>query len=105
MNAPVEQVREPHAVRDHQEAAAGACHEAGHQLHHLVRGRLVQIAGRFVGQQQRRLVRERAADGDALLLPAGQLLGIAIEQIGEAEPFGELDLPCGVETFGDARLK
>ena len=39
------------------------------EVHDLVAGLLVEIAGRFVGQQQRRLLHERARDGDPLLLP------------------------------------
>ena len=40
---------------------------------HAVGGRLVEIAGRLVGEHQQRAVGERAGDRDALLLAARQL--------------------------------
>ena len=48
---------------------------------------------------------ERAADGDALLLAAGELLGVAGEEVGEAEARGQLGLPGGVEAAGEAGLE
>ena len=56
------------------DAALGA--QAREHLHHLVAGRGVEVAGRLVGQQQRRLVDQRAGDGHALLLPARELVGM-----------------------------
>ena len=48
-------------------------------------GRLgVEVAGRLVGQQQRRVVDERARDRDALLLAAGELVGEVVQLRGEA---------------------
>ena len=45
------------------------------QLHDLLATRGVERAGRLVGQQQRRLVRERPGDREALALAAGQHAG------------------------------
>ena len=42
----------------------------------------VEVAGRLVGQQQRRLVDQRAGDGDALLLAAGKLVGMMVGALG-----------------------
>ena len=44
-------------------------------------GALIQISGRFVGQQQRRIRRERARDGNALLLSAGKFTGTMVRAI------------------------
>ena len=50
-----------------------------------VGGSLVEVAGGLVGQDQRRLVGERAGDGDALLLAARELGRAMVEPLGEAE--------------------
>ena len=47
--------------------------ELADDLHDLVRGPRVEIAGRLVGQQQLGGVDQRARDRDALLLAAGEL--------------------------------
>ena len=49
------------------------------QLHDPDRGLGVEVAGRLVGQQQRRVVHERARDRDALLLAARELVGVVVE--------------------------
>ena len=46
---------------------------AKQKLDHLLSGLLVEIAGRFVGNENRRVRRERARQCDALLLAARQL--------------------------------
>jgi hypothetical protein len=48
-------------------------------------GALVEIAGRLVGDEDRRIRRDSARDGDALLLAAGQLRGIMVEALAEAD--------------------
>ena len=48
-----------------------ARHQVARQRQHLVRGRLVEIAGRLVREQQQRSCCERPADRDPLLLAAG----------------------------------
>ena len=45
----------------------------------------VQVAGRLVGQHERRAVHERAGDGHALLLPAGELVGVLLLEPLESE--------------------
>src|SRR5215471_2260576 len=46
----------------------------------------VEVAGRLVGEQQRRMVYQRAGDGDALLLAAGELRRLVIESVTQADP-------------------
>ena len=55
------------------------------QLHDPDRGDRVEVSARLVGQQQRRVVDEGAGDGDALLLAAGELVGVAVELGREAD--------------------
>src|SRR5581483_8043393 len=53
----------------HADADLVEAHEQGHHIHRQLR---VEVAGRLVGQQQRRLGHHRAGNADALLLAAGQ---------------------------------
>src|SRR5207244_4703994 len=53
-------------------AARGGC-ESVYYLVDECRVRRVELAGRLVGEQQARAVRERRADGDPLLLAAREL--------------------------------
>ena len=53
----------------------------------------VEIAGRLVGEQHRRLVGERAGDGHALLLAAGKLVGRVVAALGEADGLKRLQRP------------
>ena len=55
------------------------------QLHHADRGDRVEVAAGLVGEQQRRVVDEGAGDRDALLLAAGELVGVAVQLGREAD--------------------
>ena len=59
--------------------------EALEDLHDLEAGPAVEVAGRLVGEQDRRLVEERAGDRDALLLAARQLIRMVLGPIGKAD--------------------
>ena len=50
----------------------------------------VEVAGGLVGEQQARRIGDRAGDGDALLLAAGEFAGAMIEALAEAEEGQEL---------------
>src|SRR5262249_27375512 len=52
--------------------------------HGLFGGLRVEIAGRLVGQDQLRVVDERARDGDPLLLAARELARLVVVPVGEA---------------------
>ena len=64
----------------HQRRAAGSM-DVEQQVDDLSTGRAVEIAGRFVGEQQRRIVGERASDRDALLLAARELRRIMMSAL------------------------
>ena len=68
----------------HDGRMAGAVH-AEQQLDDLMTGLAVQVAGRFVREQQRGIVGERAGDGHALLLAARQLRRIVMAAVAEAD--------------------
>ena len=55
----------------------------------------VELAGRLVGEEEARVVRQRARDRDALLLAAGQLVRAVVGALAEADE---------VEQLADARV-
>ncbi len=55
------------------------------QIDDLLAGGLVEIAGRLVRDQDRRIGRQRAGQRDALLLAAGQLRRIMMQAVAEAD--------------------
>src|SRR5438876_4141628 len=70
----------------------------------------VEVRERLVHQEDGGLPRDRAADGDALPLPTGELFRLALEQLADAEHLGglihaPLDLRLGhatqLQTEGD----
>ena len=65
--------RDGRVVRDDDGGAVLLAHEVGEQRVGEHRVLAVELARRLVGEQQPRPVRERGADGDALLLAAGEL--------------------------------
>ncbi len=54
-------------------------------LQDLDGGAAVEVAGRLVGEDQRRPVHQRARDGDALLLAARQLVRQVMLPVGEPD--------------------
>ena len=60
-------------VRDHHDRLAELVDRLAQQRQHLLAGARVEVAGRLVGEQDGRARDERAGDGDALLLAAGEL--------------------------------
>src|ERR687892_1205824 len=62
------------------------------QVEHLRRRVRVQVAGRLVADQQRRVGRERSCDRDVLLLTAGHLGRQVVRLVGQAD---ELEIAEG----------
>ena len=65
-------------VGDHDDRRAGVV-DLVQEIHDLLRGRRVEVAGRLVGEDQARRDGERPGDGDALLLAARQLRGQMVQ--------------------------
>jgi hypothetical protein len=71
-------------------------HQQLQQLQDVAAGGRVQVAGRLVGKQDRGIVGEGAGDGNALLLAAGQLRGIVVPAVGQADLLEQLLRPRAV---------
>ena len=76
-------------VRDEHERGAQFFVQLHQHLDDAVAGVGVEIAGRFVGEQDLRLVRERACERDALLFAAGELGRIVVRAFCEADTLEE----------------
>ena len=61
----------------------------------------VEVGQRLVHQEDRRLADDRPAERDALALPAGQLLRLAVEQLLELDGLGGLVDPALDLRLGD----
>ena len=55
-------------------------------LHDLLAGDAVEVAGRLVGQEDAGLVHQRTGDGHPLALAAGELVGPVVHAVGQAHP-------------------
>ena len=71
-----------HFVGDHQHGDAGVC-QLLHQLQHLAHHLGVKGAGGLIEQDHVRIHCQRAGNGDALLLTAGQALGVDVGLVGQ----------------------
>ncbi len=72
-------------VGDHHDRLAVIAVERLQQIEDLVAGLAIEIAGRLVAEQQRRIGDDGARDADALLLSARQLTRVVVRAIGEAD--------------------
>src|SRR5487761_2096617 len=79
-------------VGDHDDRLPDLVVEAREQPQDLLRGHPVEVAGRLVGDDQRRIGDQRPRDRDPLLLPARQLVGKVRRAVGQADELeGSLD--------------
>jgi hypothetical protein len=83
---PVGALGEREVVRHEDERGARVAVELLHHPDDAAPGLLVEVAGRLVGEEDLRPVRERARERDPLLLAAGKLGGIMVEALPEADP-------------------
>ncbi|CDZ89761.1 putative 6-pyruvoyl-tetrahydropterin synthase [Rhodococcus ruber] len=100
--------READLVGDDHQGRTVAGQVADH-LEHLADQFGVERGGRLVEQDHGRAQREGAGDGDPLLLPTGQLFGVVVDLVADADPVeqfaGErLDLGAVAALRGDRRL-
>src|SRR5580765_1253668 len=73
-------------MRDHDDGYSAVV-ELLENIHDFDTRVSIEIAGRFVREDERRVVAESAGDGDALLLSAGKLVWMVPGAPGEADGF------------------
>ena len=67
--------------------------EVAQQAQHLLDLDVVEVRGRLVGEQQRRVERERPGDRDPLLLAAGHVARAVVHALGEPDLLEQLGRP------------
>ena len=87
MNLPRAERRRFRVVRDHDDRFASVLAERLQCAEHFLRAARIEIAGRLVGDDERRVGDERAGDGDTLFLSAGQLARQMFCAVAEADNF------------------
>ena len=75
MNSPVHASGEVEVMRDRDDGLAAERYKFAKDVEDLRGRERIQAAGRFIGENDRRIVGQRAGDSDALSLPARQLIG------------------------------
>ena len=65
------------------------------RLEDLGAGRVVEVAGRLVGEEERRARHERAGDRDPLLLAGRQLVGLVVLLPGQVDERDDVPDPIG----------
>ena len=61
------------------------------QTEHAVRGRRIEAGDRLVGEDERRVLHQRAGDPDALLLSAGELVGAPQRIVDQPDAFERVE--------------
>ena len=82
---PVHMAGQLHVVRGDQGGDARGLGQIAQGFEHRLAGGRIQIAGRFVGQQQARTIGQGAGDGDALLFPARQLRRLVAQSLAQTQ--------------------
>ena len=77
-------------MRDDDDREAELLVDVGDEAQDGLRRLWVERARRLVAEQHARVARERARDADALLLPAGELRGVLVRLVREADEVEEL---------------
>ena len=87
---------------DEHDGGAGLGADPGELGLHRLAGHLVERAERLVHQEQPGPLGEGARDRDALLHPAGELVGVPIGEVGEPDEGDELVGACAARRAVDA---
>src|SRR4249920_2740951 len=104
-DGPVHLLGYQRVVGDHDDGDAELAVSPSQRCEHLACRRSVQFAGRLIGEDHLRLVRDRHGDRDALLLAAGQLRRASLGAIVDAHQLQQLlhaVLPIRLRYAGEA---
>jgi hypothetical protein len=77
-------------VGDEHDGRSGLGGDAGELRLEVLPGHLVEGAERLVHEEQAGLLGERARNGDPLLHPPGELVGMPVDEVRQAHELGEL---------------
>ena len=91
-------------MRDDNDRDALLAIECNERLHDLMRGAGIEVASRFVCQQQTRRVDQCPGDGDALLLSTGELSRRVAFALGQTEQCQSLPRPRNTRPGTDGTL-
>src|SRR5205823_14797087 len=80
-------------MADDHGGAAMLAHEVRHHVVHLLGRRGVELARRFVGEEDLRAMRQRSTERDTLLLASGELSRAAVALRAEPDAVEELVRP------------
>ena len=72
-------------VGDHQNGFVEFAVEPVHEFQYFLSRGFVEIAGGFVGNQDRRIGGDGAGDGNSLLLAAGELARLVMHALGQSD--------------------
>ena len=72
---------QPVIVRDHDERYANLAVHLAHQHENVLTGPAIEVASRFVGQDDPRRISEGAHDGAALILAAAHGVGMILQPV------------------------
>jgi hypothetical protein len=87
--SPPDQTNELAIVRGHEDRGSAGI-DLAQQIHDLEREIRIQVASGLVGDDEHGIVHERARDRNALLLAAGEILGIRVHAVLQAHPLEDL---------------
>ena len=99
VNRPMRERGDVGFVRDQDDRVAGGV-QTCEQRHDFRAGLRIEVAGRLVGQQDRRIVHERAGDRDALALPSGQLVRADVSSAIGSSTFSSAARARSWRSFG-----
>src|ERR1700741_3534204 len=93
-------------VRDKEIAQAEIALQLDEQIDHLRLDRDVERGDRLIADDEARAQGERAGDADALALPTGEFMRVAIERLGAQPNFLRqlADLPLQLGAGGDTKI-
>ena len=87
----VSRLCQPVIVRDHDEGHADLAVHLAHQGENVLTGPAIEVASRFVGQDDPRRIGEGAHDGTALVLAAAHGVGMILQAVSQTDALQEVD--------------
>lgn len=90
MNRAVGELSDRGVVRDHDDRLVQLAPKIEHRIKNAPAGLSIEVAGGFVGKQDRRMVDQRAGNGDPLPFPAGERGGFVFDAVRQPKRLKQL---------------